>query len=190
MNKDITIISALLNYMTLNSMFLTIGLSPVTEYNLPYLDETSKLGTSSNILTPTKRPPNETSQDPCVHCDIWSQGRQIVCTLWTFHFGHFLEANIIAEQSVHCIFGQPNHVTFCPIVTFQPNVFNVHFSYKNWDSPSHSDLYTFVTSFDVFYVPFSHFVTFCHYATLFWLCNILSICLWMSVRQKQKFTNP
>ncbi len=63
MNKDITIISALLNYMTLNSMLLTLGLSPVTELICRTLMKRPSLERLVTFRQPTKRPPNATYHD-------------------------------------------------------------------------------------------------------------------------------
>ncbi len=59
---------------------------------------------------------------------------------WTLRFEHFLGAKCHSWTFLPNIFGQPNCVTFCPMATFHPHIFNVHFSHKNCDIPSHRNI--------------------------------------------------
>ncbi len=54
-------------------------------------------------------------------------------SIWMWVSGLYSELPTKAEH-FHCIFGQPNQVTFWPLVMFCPDLIHIHFSYKHWDS--------------------------------------------------------
>ncbi len=70
---------------------------------------------------PRKDHPTQCPSVHCVHCDIWSQGGQIV------RFEHFLGRNVTAEHSVHTFLANPTVWPFVPwlhfILTYLTSIF-------------------------------------------------------------------